>query len=99
MRELAEVGEEKLLAQEPRLQRPRPIGCQRRPLKAPLVIEPPVNKFPDFVDRISKYGSIAVVERFNRTLKCKGPFLIPIPFSLDRMRIASPSSTTALSQD
>ena len=33
-----------------------------------------------------KYGSIVVVERFNRTLKYEGLFLITIPFSLDRMR-------------
>jgi len=35
---------------------------------------------------VGKYGSIAVVERFNRTLKHEGLFLITIPFSLDRMR-------------
>ena len=35
---------------------------------------------------VGRYGSIAVVERFNRTLKYEGLFLITIPFSLDRMR-------------
>ena len=35
---------------------------------------------------VGKYGSIAVIERFNRTLKHEGLFLITIPFSLDRMR-------------
>ena len=35
---------------------------------------------------VGKYGSIAVIERFNRTLKYEGLFLISIPFSLDRMR-------------
>ena len=35
---------------------------------------------------VGKYGSIAVVERFNRTLKHEGLFLITIPFTLDRMR-------------
>lgn len=35
---------------------------------------------------VGRYGSIAVVERFNRTLKYEGLFLIPVPFSLDRMR-------------
>ncbi len=35
---------------------------------------------------VGKHGSIAVVERFNRTLKHEGLFLISIPFSLDRTR-------------
>ena len=35
---------------------------------------------------VGKYGSIAVIERFNRTLKYEGLFLITIPFALDRMR-------------
>ncbi|MHC5059044.1 MAG: transposase [Planctomycetota bacterium] len=35
---------------------------------------------------VGKYGSIAVIERFNRTLKYEGLFLISIPFSLHRMR-------------
>ncbi len=35
---------------------------------------------------VGKYGSIAVIERFNRTLKYEGLFLISIPFALDKMR-------------
>lgn len=35
---------------------------------------------------VGKYGSIAVVERFNRTLKYEGLFLTTIPFGLDAMR-------------
>ena len=35
---------------------------------------------------VGRYGSIAVVERFNRTLKCEGLYQIAIPFALDRMR-------------
>jgi len=35
---------------------------------------------------VGKYGSIAVIERFNRTLKYEGLFLITIPFGLAAMR-------------
>ena len=35
---------------------------------------------------VGKYGSIAVIERFNRTIKHEGLFLISIPSALDRMR-------------
>jgi transposase InsO family protein len=35
---------------------------------------------------VGRYGSIAVIERFNRTLKYEGLFLITIPFRLARMR-------------
>ncbi len=35
---------------------------------------------------VGRYGSIAVIERFNRTLKYEGLFLITIPFRLTRMR-------------
>jgi transposase InsO family protein len=35
---------------------------------------------------VGRYGSIAVVERFNRTLKHEGLALITIPFGLDDMR-------------
>ncbi|MHC5058200.1 MAG: integrase core domain-containing protein [Planctomycetota bacterium] len=34
---------------------------------------------------VGRYGSIAVIERFNRTLKHEGLFLITIPFRLARM--------------
>jgi len=35
---------------------------------------------------VGRYGSIAVIERFNRTLKHEGLFLITTPFRLARMR-------------
>ena len=38
------------------------------------------------VGAVGKYGSIAVVERFNRTLKYEGLFLTTISFGLDAMR-------------
>ncbi len=34
---------------------------------------------------VGKYGSIAVIERFNRTLKHEGLFLITIPFSREHI--------------